>query len=195
MAYTKTDILAAVDEQLGDVSALATADEKIRWFNDAQGRLGWFAVTSIDVSWAEGDRSIALPSTVYQVEEMLYADSEYERRWQPATGSLIIYAADGARADGGAAVLVRAYWPNVDDSTSSALPRTGDAACISYVLHRFFRKLVANRALFQRYATLIGSNGVRIEDLSQTADDHYNDFLDLRADLPDSPVVTFYPNG
>jgi hypothetical protein len=193
--YTQAEILTAVGEQLGDVSALATDAEKIRWFNDAQARIGWFGVTSIDVTWAEGDRSISLPATVYQVEEMLYADSEYERRWEPVTGALVIYSEDGARADGGAAVLVRTYWPEVTGAVSSSLPRAGDAACISYVLHRFFRKLVANRALFQRYATLIGSNGVRIEDLSQTSDDHYSDFLDLRGDLPDSPVVTFYPNG
>lgn len=192
--YSKTEILAAVDEQLGDVSALASPDEKIRWFNDAQARIGWYAVTSVDVAWAQADKTITLPASVYAVEEILYLDTEYERRWQPTTGALQIYAADGALEAGAATVLVRTYWPDVTDAVASGLPRTGDAACVSYVLHRFFRKLVANRALFQRYATLIGSNGVRIEDLSQTSDDHYNDFLDLRGDLPGEPLVTFF-NG
>ena len=185
-------MVAAVNEQLGDVSALATDDEKTRWFNDGMSRLGWFGFSDFDVTWAAGDRTVTLDPSIYQVEELLYPDSENERRWDAQTGSLVIRDHEGALEAGGCAVVARIYWPDITDSVTSALPRVGDAACISYVLHRFFRKLVANRALFQRYATLIGSNGVRIEDLAQTADDHYSDFLDLRAELPDSPPAIFF---
>lgn len=190
--YTQAEIATAIDEVLGDASSLATTDEKTRWFNDGQARIGWYGIGSFDLTWAAGDRTIALDPSVYQVEEFLYPDSEDERRWEARTGTLTISDHEGADEAGGCAILARVYWPDVDGSTPSSLPRTGDAACVSYALHRFFRKLVSNRALFQRYATLIGSNGVRIEDLAQTADDHYSDYLDLRAELPDSPPVAFF---
>ncbi len=189
---TQTEILAAVDAELGTVAALAGTPEKVRWFNEGQARLEWYGHAIEAVAWVEGDLFVALPATVVAVVEILYPADYADERWRPVQGGLLIEDYDGARADGDAKVICRSYWPEVTDVVPSSLPRVGDAACISYVLHRFFRKITADRTYFERYATLAGENGVSISDLADAADDHYRDFLDARNDLPVEPAAPYY---
>jgi hypothetical protein len=193
---TEAQIIAAVQEELSDLSSLLSPTSMAtRWFNEGQARLGWYTHGTEDVTWADGDLFVAFSGQVIEVVEVLYPEDVDERRWRAVQGGLLIEDIEGADGDGSATVIVRTYWPEVDSDTASSLPRQGDAACIAYVLHRFFRRLTANRSVYQRYSTLMGENGVSIDDLSNTADDHYRDYLDLRADLPAEPAAAFYAEG
>jgi len=193
---TEAQIASAVNDELGaKLQTLIPTGAVTRWFNEGQARLGWFTYGSEAVNWVEGDNFVALTTPAVGVESILYPEDAQDRRWRHVQGGLLIEDYAGAYADGDAKVILRTYWPEVDSSTASSLPRQGDAACIAYVLHRFFRYLTADRSVYQRYSTLMGENGVGIDDLANTSDDHYKDFLDLRADLPPEPAVSFFPEG
>lgn len=193
---TEAEILSAVQAELGaNLNPLLPTAQVTRWFNEGQARLQWYTHGVEAVTWLEGDLTVTFASAHVGVDEILYPEDAQERRWRPIQGGLIIEDYDGAAYDGDAKVIVRTYWPEVSSGTPSSLPREGDAACIAYVLHRFYRFLVADRSVYQRYSTMMGENGVGINDLSNTSDDHYKDFLDLRADLPVEPGSAFFPEG
>lgn len=194
---TQAEIVAAIADELGTnlSTLLPSSAVQTRWFNEGQARLGWYKHDVLEVSWTEGDLYVAFASPIVEVVEVLYPEDTRERRWRATQGGLLIEDYEGAYDDGDAKVVVRTYWAEVTGAVSSELPRDGDAACLSYCLYKFFRRLAADRSVFQRYATLMGENGVSIDDLGDQADDHYRDFLDLRADLPAEPAAIFYPEG
>jgi hypothetical protein len=190
--YTHTEIKAAWDDEAGDAKTLATEAEVIRWFNEGQARLGWYPRGTADVTWALGDLVVPITTQHQGVDHILYPDSMSEQRWIEGVQCLQIIDYEGATSVGNARLILRVYWPDVDDTHPSQLPRLGDSACISYAMYRFYRKLVSNRSFYQRYATLVGTNRVDIAELSDTADDHYRDFNDLRLELPVEPAALFF---
>jgi hypothetical protein len=195
--YTQAQIVTAIDDLLGDVADLADEDEKIRWFNEGQARIGLYKHVTIVMDWVEQDvdaefNDFGYAGRVHSVRAIEYPTWVTERRWQAVVGGIHLSDPEGADSDGEAHVVCRVYWASVDDVTPSELPLVGDTACISYAMHRFYRKLAANRSVYQRYATLVGSNGVSLDDLTAISDDHYRDYLELRADLADEPAATFY---
>jgi hypothetical protein len=190
--YTQAEIKAAFDEEAGDVAVLATIGEVTRWFNDGQARLGWYRRDTADLTWTLGASVIQIPTPMAGIDHLLYPDGNVEERWVEGVQCLQIIDYEGATSAGSARIIFRAYWPDVTSSAASLLPRMGDAACISYALYRFYRKLVSNRSFYQRYATLAGTNRVDVTDLSDIADDHYRDFNDLRQELPVEPASTFF---
>lgn len=190
---TKAEIVSAFNAELGDAAAALTDDAvKARWFNEGQARLEWYTHDVLALTWAAGDVFVPFGEAIVGVVEVLYPEGAQETRWRPAQGGLVIEDYDGAQYAGDCKVLARAYWPEVSDSQASLLPRVGDAACLAYALHRFFRRAAADRSVFERYATLTGENGVTIDDLGDLADDHYRDFLDLRNDLPVEPPAPYF---
>ena len=190
---TKAEIVAAIDVELGDAAAALTdAATKTRWFNEGQARLEWYTHDVLALAWNPGDLFVAYGEAIVGPVEILYPEDALETRWRPVQGGILIEDYDGALEAGSCKVLVRAYWPDVSDAQASLLPRTGDAACIAYALHRFFRRASADRAVFERYSTMAGENGVSIDDLGDLADDHYRDFLDLRNDLPPEPPAPYF---
>lgn len=190
---TKAEIVAAIDVELGDAAAALTdAATKARWFNEGQSRLEWYTHSVVPLSWNVGDLFVAYPSPIVGHVETLYPDGAQETRWRPTQGGLLIEDYAGAQYAGDCKVIVRTYWPEVTDVQASLLPRTGDAACLSYALHKFFRRAASDRSVFERYSTLTGENGVAIDDLGDLADDHYRDFLDLRNDLPVEPPAPYF---
>jgi hypothetical protein len=190
---TQAQIFTAFSDLVGtDLAAMADATQVARWFNEGQQRLAWFRNEIETVTWVDGDVTAAFTEIRPGVEEILYPDAATETRWEATTSGLIIRDYEGADGAGTAKVIVHAYWPDVDSTNPSELPGIGDSACTSYALHRFFRKLVSDRSYFKRYATMAGQNAVNVDDLAQTSDDHYRDFLDLRTDLPDAPAATFF---
>jgi hypothetical protein len=190
--YDHTEIKVAFDEQAGDAKTLATEPEVIRWFNEGQARLGWYKRGVEDVSWAVGALAIPIITPMQGIDHILYPDGYSEGRWTETVQGLQITDYEGATAAGSARLVLRVYWPDVDNTHPSQLPRLGDSACISYALYRFYRKLVSNRSFYQRYSTLVGTNRVDIAELSDTADDHYRDFNDLRLELPTEPAALFF---
>ena len=190
---TQAQIHTEVTNLLGsDLAALLDTSKTTRWFNEGQARLGWFKTSMVDVTWDADDNTIDFAEVYPGVEEILFPDATNERRWEPTVGGLIIRDYEGATEAGSAKVVVHTYWPEVTGAVSSSLPTVGDSACISYALHRAYRFFVSDRSIYQRYATMAGQNAVGIEDLARAADDHYRDFLDLRADLPEAPAATFF---
>jgi hypothetical protein len=194
---SQAEIHTALTEELGSnlTTLLPSASVCGRWFNEGQSRLQWYKHDVLDVSWSEGDVKIDFADPVIEVAEVLYPEDAREKRWSHVQGGLLIEDYAGAREDGDAKVVVRTYWNEVTDSVPSELPTSGDAACLSYCLYRFFRRITADRSMYQRYSTLMGENGVSLDDLADTADDHYRDFLDHRNDLPSEPAAVFYPEG
>lgn len=190
--YTQVEIKTAFDEQAGDAASLSETSEVTRWFNDGQARLAWYARGSVDVTWAAGALVVPITTPMQGIEHILYPDGYAEERWIEGVQCLQITDFAGAKAAGNAKLILRVYWPDVTETAASVLPRLGDAACISYALYRFYRKLVSNRSFYQRYATLVGTNRVDIQELSDTADDHYRDFNDLRLELPVEPAALYF---
>lgn len=193
---TGTQARAALVLELGAnlSTLLPTEPTTTRWFNEGQARLQWYTHGVEEVSWAVGDLFVAFAAPHVGVVEILYPEGAdgYETRWKPVVGGLAIEDFDGAEFAGEAKVIVRTYWPDVEAEVASLLPTDGDAACLAYCLYKFFRYLVADRSVYQRYSTMMGENGVDINDLSNTADDHYKDFLDIRVDLPVEPGAAFF---
>ena len=192
---TQAEIFEAFSDEAGDAASLSSEAQVARWFNVGQARLGWYRIVEDELTWAEGDTTLALPADLFSVEQLLYPQSAGEDRWEPRNGSLVIEDYDGAQAAGSLKLWYRAYWPDVDTDSASELPRLADAACVAYALSRFFKKLVANRALYNRHATLVGQNAVSPDDLAAAAEEHYQDFIDLRADLPGEPAAIFHREG
>lgn len=190
--YTQAEIKVAFDDQAGDAAILTDLGEVTRWFNDGQARLGWYARGTVDVTWAVGALVVPISTQCQGVEHILYPDGNTEDRWIEGVQCLQITDYEGAKYAGNARLVLRVFWPDVSDTHPSDLPRIGDAACISYALYRFYRKLVSNRSFFQRYATMAGVNRVDVAELSDTADDHYRDFNDLRLELPQEPASLFF---
>lgn len=192
---TLAQIEEAVGQELGDLSTLVPTGAVERWFNEAQARLQWYQRAVFDVEWTAGDIyvTVSTPAALAGMEEILYPEGNRERRWQFAQGGIQIEDFDGAEYDGEAKVLGFAFWPEVDDSTPSALPRVADTACISFCLYKFFRLMVANRSIYQRYSVMVGENGVSMDDLADQADDHYRDYLETRNELPQGTSSFFYP--
>ena len=190
---TQAQIFTAFSDLVGsDLAAMTDATQVARWFNEGQQRLSYFRNAVETVTWADGDLTVDFSTTRPGVEEILYPDGATELRWEPTTTGLLIRDYEGADGAGSAKVIVHAYWPDVDGDSASELPPIGDTACISYALHRFFRKLVSDRSYYKRYATMAGQNAVNVDDLAQTSDDHYKDFLDSRDDFPEAPAATFF---
>lgn len=191
---TLAEITSAVEAEVGSkLATLIPAGAVARWFNEGQARLQWYKDSVIGpLTWLADASTVDYGVPVVEVVEILYPEDAQETRWRPGQGSLLIQDYNGAEYAGSLKLLARVYWDEVDGATSSELPRDGDAACIAYVLHRFFRFLSADRAVYQRYAVLMGENGVGIDDLSDISDNHYRDFLDLRTDLPLQAGAAFY---
>jgi hypothetical protein len=193
---TGTQARAALVLELGaNLSTLLPAEATTtRWFNEGQARLQWYTHAIDEVEWDVGDLFVAYNIPVVGHVETLYPEGTagYETRWKPVQGGLLIEDYTGAEFAGDAKVIVRTYWPDIATSTASLLPPDADGACLSYCLYKFFRYLVADRSVYQRYSTLMGENGVGIDDLSNTSDDHYKDFLDGRVDLPVEPGAAFF---
>jgi len=190
--YTQVEIKTAFDEQAGDASSLAETGEVTRWFNDGQARLGWYTRGVENVTWAVGDLVVPIVTPNAGIDHTLYPDGNVESRWIEGVQNIQIIDHGGASSAGSARLILRVYWPDVTETAASLLPRIGDSACISYALYRFYRKLVSNRSFYQRYATLVGTNRVDIAELSDTADDHYRDFNDLRLELPTEPAALYF---
>lgn len=181
--YTQAEILVAFNEEMGDAATLFSTSEITRWFNDGQARLEQYKGKSTDLTWAAGDRTLALPADFALIDCLAYNDGVEEQAWEQHDKNLIIKDSAGATASGTARLYYWARYPDITGAVPSELARDADAACVYYALSRGFRKLSANRALYKRYSTLLGANAVTMEDLRRMCDELYEDYVEAKQNL------------
>lgn len=193
MAWSDDDFVTAFDALAGDIASLATSAQKIIWFNEGMARLRKRKPNEVEIEWAEGARTVDLPSDFVQINKVVYdADSSVEsfRVWGQ---TLVVDDPDGANQDGSARVYYWSEWPAMETTTvATELSVSQDYACMYFALHRFYKRLASNRMFYKRYATLVGQNAVTPTDLQQEAESYLNDFLDAREDLEPDPPAFFY---
>lgn len=193
MAWSDDDFVAAFDAEAGDVATLATDAQKILWFNEGQSRLLIRKPSYYDLTWAEGDRVVALPADYVKMDKIIEDDGVERQPWREWGTNLVLDDPEGASAAGTARLYYWAEWSAMTTSTTATeLNATQDYSCLYYALSRFYKKLASNRAFYKRYATLVGQNSVSMTDLQQESDRYLQDFLDARADLEPGPPAFFY---
>lgn len=192
MAYTDAILQENFDAEAGDMATIATDAQVRLWFNEGQARLLRFKASHEDITWTEGDRSIALPAGFVQTDKIVWDDSVRPQVFRVFGNELVIDCPTGASADGSARLYYWSEWPQITDADDSELSAMGDTACLYYALHRFYRLLASNRSYYKRYATLVGANAVTMGELQAEADRYYQDFIDTRADLEPLPAAAFY---
>jgi hypothetical protein len=193
MAWSDDTYITSFDAEAGDISTLATAAQKIIWFNEAQARLLRRKPLTDDITWLAADRTVALNADFVQMDKIVWSDGSSAEPWRVWGENLIIDDEDGASASGGARVYYWGEWTEMTTATTATdLSLSQDYTCLYYALSRFYRKLSSNRAYYKRYATLVGQNAISMSDLQQEADRYYQDFLDAREDFEPNPPAYFY---
>jgi hypothetical protein len=193
VAWSDDDYILSFDAEASDIATLATAAQKILWFNEGQTRLNRYAGRYADVTWAAIDRSVPLPSDFISLDKIVPSSGSHAESWRVFGNFLVIDDPLGPGEDGGARVYYWAEWtPMTTATTATELSLAQDYSCLYYALSRFYKKIASNRAFYKRYATLVGQNAVSMTDLQQEADRYYQDFLESRADLPPDPPAYFY---
>lgn len=193
MSWTDDAMVTAFDAEAGTPATLATAAQKIQWWNEGQARLGYYKALTSDLTWAADAREVALPAGFISMDKLVVGDGYTPQPWRVFGANLVLDDPTGASEAGGARLY---YWGQYTEMTTSTtateLTLAGDYACMYYALSRFFKRLSANRSYYKRYATLVGANAVTQTDLQQEADRYYQDFLDARDDLRPLPPAFAY---
>jgi hypothetical protein len=184
----------AFDAETGEASCLVDRAMRIVWYNEGQARLVRKKASYVDVTWAAGDREVAVSPTFLQLDKIVWDTDTISESFRVWGNSLIIEDPAGAAADGGARIY---YWaeftPMVAGTTATETTSTEDFACLYYALSRFYRRVASNRSIYTRYSTLLGQNAVSMADLQQEYERYYQDFIDSREDVEPKPPAYFYP--
>ena len=193
MAWSDDDYTTAFDTEAGDISTLATAAQKIQWFNEGQERLLRRKRDFTDITWSAAARSVDLPADFVSLAAIVFDTTSSIEPWRVWGQQFITSDPDGASGDGSARVYYYSEFAAMTTATTATeLSKAQDYACMYYALHRFYKKLASNRAFYKRYATLVGQNAVSLSDLQQESDRYYQDFLDSREDLEPEAPAYFY---
>lgn len=195
MAVELTDFCDRVRAELGDDAGQLITDEHIQlWVNDGKNRLGAIKPLSGSITWAAEDASVALATGYVSLSHIrISSDTLYLPPYEIWNTTLYFIEDDGASVEGSATVYYLGYYADIDADNSSTLPPAGDQACVSWVCHRFFRRLANSRSEYRRYATLMGQNGVSVDDLRELSAEYLQDFNDARAALEIPGGMGFTP--
>jgi hypothetical protein len=194
MAWSDDLYIVSFDAEAGDIASLATAAQKILWFNEAQARLLRLKPAYVDATWTAADRSCGDLTGIRKLDRITYNGGTTPEPWRLWGTDLVLDDPAGASGTGGGRIFYWKDWTAMTTSTTATdLNVSQDYACLYFALSRFYRKLASNRAYYKRYSTLVGQNAVTMTDLQQEADRYYQDFLDAREDVePDVPAF-YYP--
>lgn len=195
MAVELTDFADRVRAELGDDIGELITDEHISvWINDGKNRLGAMKPLSDTITWVEGDTTVALPTDYVNLSHIrIDSDTSYLPPYEIWNSTLHFLEDDGASVGGSATVYYLGYFADITSSVASALPPAGDQACVSWACHRFFRRLANSRSEYRRYSTLLGQNGVTVDDLRELSAEYLQDFNDARAALEIPGGMGFTP--
>lgn len=193
MAWSDDVYITAFDAEAGDIAALATAAQKIIWFNEGMQRLRQWRPETVDITWSALDREVGLPDDFVQLDKIVDDLDSIRQDWRVWGRDLVMDDPSGASGDGSARVY---YWAEFEAMTTSTtateLSPAQDYACLYYALHRFYKKLASNRLFYKRYSTLVGANASSVTDLQQESDRYLDDFLQARDDFRPEPPAYFY---
>lgn len=193
MAWTDDEMVTAFDAEASVAATLATAAQKIQWWNEGQARLPFYKPSVDDITWAAAAREVALEANFISLDKIVTGDGFTPQPWRVFGKNLVLDAPTGATEAGGARVYYWGEWtPMSTSTTATELTTAQDFACMYYALSRFFNRLASSRAYYKRYATLVGQNGVSMADLQSEADGYYQDYLDARADHRPNPPAFAY---
>lgn len=96
--WTGDAYIISFDAEASDVAALATAAQKILWFNEAQARLIRKMPRTHDVTWAAAARSVALNTNFVQLDKIDWNDDVVPEPWRVWGETLVIDGQSGASA-------------------------------------------------------------------------------------------------
>jgi hypothetical protein len=194
MSWSQADYGVAFEAETGEANCFADRAIRILWYNEGQSRLIRKKASSVDVTWAAGDRTIFTAATFLQLDKIVWDTDSVPESFRVWGDSLIVEESRGAVASGGARLY---YWseftPMTVSTTATETTPTEDFACLYYALSRFYRRLASNRSIYTRYSTLLGQNAVSMADLQQEYERYYQDFIDSREDVEPKPPAYFYP--
>jgi hypothetical protein len=191
---TRAALILEVKDELGtDIAATFTDDEEYgRYLNQGQDRLGFYDEKTATLTWTSGDASEAFPSDYAKIDRIVPARGTTMPQHKAWGATLRFTDPDGAASDGEATLYYYASWPEITGAVSSSLPPVGDTAIVAFAAYRFLRRLATSRADYERYSTLVSSNGVDIAELRDLAQDHYDEFDDARQTLHAEEPVSYY---
>jgi hypothetical protein len=186
-----SDFVDAMKDELGDAETLVRDEQFIRWVNRGRARLGLYQAKAVEIDWADGAASVALPADFARFDRIVP---------DPGTPlpSFVVLASSVSFLDptcvtaGGAMLYYGARYPDVAGDTPSTMSGEADEAVLSFALGRFFRRVAATRADFTRYVTVTGQSGIEVTDLLDLATAHDRDFEQAKAELLLAAPATFY---
>lgn len=193
-ALTLAQLILEVKDELGaDIAALFTDDDEYaRYLNQGQRRLQHYAEDFADLSWPSGARDVALPVDLALVDRIIPYVGVRVPEHKVFGSALRFLDPEGAVSDGTARLYYYAHPTEITVAAASTLPSNGNTAIVAFACYRFFRRLVSSRADYQRYSTLLGQNGVDIEELASVADDYFAEFESARDSIPNEEPATYY---
>ena len=115
--WTFEEMVEAFDSKVGVLASLVSSDEKVRWWNEGQARLGFYRPLTVDLAWAEGDRSITLPTDFLSVDKLIFDDGVCPVAWWPFGKTLKLDDPEGAPEAGSARLHYWAEWPEMTTET------------------------------------------------------------------------------
>jgi hypothetical protein len=172
-------------------------DEQIGfWVNDGKNRLGSIKPQSITLSWAALASTVSLPSDFINLSHVRLDSTTLYMPPYEIWGTVLRFTeTDGASTGGGCTAFYWAMHPDIDAQTDSQMPPAGDQAAVNWCCHRFFRRMANSRAEYRRYATMVGANGVTVDDIRELAAEYLQDYNDARGQLEipgETGFIAFY---
>lgn len=183
------DELGGVDSPLAQ---LVDTTDVVRWLNDGQRRLGWYVRKTAALTWASTDTSVDLPADFFDLAKVRPDVVTSIPAFDVWGTKLLFTNPDGAPTSGNATLLYLARPAAITDTQDSELTDEGDTGIVAFALYRLFKKLSNSRAEYKRYSTLVGANGVSMEDLQDKALAWYDEFVSSGDSLPPDPPAFFF---
>ena len=185
-------LVDSVKDNLGDVAPLVGDPAIERWLNEGQRRCEPTLLRErrADVSWTAGATSFTLPDDWYATARW-EATTSYQSVQFPCGsewGGEYVFDLGQSVAAWGGRIFYRAHWPAITGDQDCLLPGQCIDALISYAAYKAYHKIAADRALYQRYSTLV-TNPVTVDDLRQLAETMLRDFEEMRDEAPIQQIV------
>jgi hypothetical protein len=194
LAETLANLILEVQDELGsDLAALFTEDDEYeRYLNQGQRRLNRYDEKTASVTWDADDPDADFPSDYAAIDRLVPSTDSYIPQHKIWGKKLRFLHPDGASAAGSATLYYYAFYPTITDAQASTLPADGDTAIVAFACYRFLKRLATSRADYERYATMLGTNGVDIGEIADLAQDYLDEFEQARDSMTAEEPASFF---